>query len=115
MAIESRPIRRMSWRRRRANSSLVIAVRPSVQRRRGRRRRATGRRQLLEQELHSHPHELDQLRVGALVGLQILAGIDPGARDFGEVDRKSTRLNSSHLGISYAVFCLKKKKTSNAI
>src|SRR5262247_389721 len=29
-----------------------------------------------------------------------------GMRD----DRKSTRLNSSHLGISYAVFCLKKKK-----
>src|SRR5438045_9538895 len=28
-----------------------------------------------------------------------------------QVDRKSTRLNSSHLGISYAVFCLKKKKT----
>src|SRR5947199_5195922 len=27
-------------------------------------------------------------------------------------DRKSTRLNSSHLGISYAVFCLKKKKTN---
>src|SRR5205814_7517210 len=27
-------------------------------------------------------------------------------------DRKSTRLNSSHLGISYAVFCLKKKKYS---
>src|SRR5258705_2395514 len=27
------------------------------------------------------------------------------------LDRKSTRLNSSHLGISYAVFCLKKKKT----
>src|ERR1035438_10747379 len=26
-----------------------------------------------------------------------------------QVDRKSTRLNSSHLGISYAVFCLKKK------
>src|SRR5437899_4844142 len=29
------------------------------------------------------------------------------------VDRKSTRLNSSHLGISYAVFCLKKKKKEN--
>src|SRR2546426_6507561 len=29
----------------------------------------------------------------------------------GELDRKSTRLNSSHLVISYAVFCLKKKKT----
>src|SRR5207253_3641455 len=27
------------------------------------------------------------------------------------VDRKSTRLNSSHVAISYAVFCLKKKKT----
>src|SRR5262245_61151789 len=27
------------------------------------------------------------------------------------LDRKSTRLNSSHLGISYAVFCLKKKST----
>src|SRR2546426_9251382 len=29
-------------------------------------------------------------------------------------DRKSTRLNSSHLVISYAVFCLKKKKNKNA-
>src|SRR5262245_63306074 len=32
----------------------------------------------------------------------------PGSID--RSDRKSTRLNSSHLGISYAVFCLKKKK-----
>src|SRR5256885_7183805 len=32
----------------------------------------------------------------------------PGVR--GKRDRKSTRLNSSHLVISYAVFCLKKKK-----
>src|SRR5690606_40838212 len=30
-----------------------------------------------------------------------------------ESDRKSTRLNSSHVKISYAVFCLKKKKKSN--
>src|SRR2546426_9215430 len=30
------------------------------------------------------------------------------------VDRKSTRLNSSHLVISYAVFCLKKKKNHEA-
>src|SRR3712207_6918687 len=29
------------------------------------------------------------------------------------VDRKSTRLNSSHANISYAVFCLKKKKKEN--
>src|SRR5436853_7935660 len=33
-----------------------------------------------------------------------------GRRRAGKRDRKSTRLNSSHLGISYAVFCLKKKK-----
>src|SRR2546426_5995794 len=32
-----------------------------------------------------------------------------------ELDRKSTRLNSSHLVISYAVFCLKKKKKINKI
>src|SRR5205814_3836755 len=32
-----------------------------------------------------------------------------------EVDRKSTRLNSSHLGISYAVFCLKKKKKNRTL
>src|SRR5437868_12898026 len=30
-------------------------------------------------------------------------------------DRKSTRLNSSHVSISYAVFCLKKKKTNTAV
>src|SRR3712207_7486974 len=34
-----------------------------------------------------------------------------GPEDFG--DRKSTRLNSSHANISYAVFCLKKKKKCN--
>src|SRR2546430_10244669 len=48
-----------------------------------------------------------------------VAGLDehPGVLDIGlqkrrpEVDRKSTRLNSSHSQISYAVFCLKKKKS----
>src|SRR5262245_46437016 len=35
------------------------------------------------------------------------------ARARPEQDRKSTRLNSSHLGISYAVFCLKKKKRTH--
>src|SRR5258708_24191547 len=34
----------------------------------------------------------------------------PGGETFQERDRKSTRLNSSHQIISYAVFCLKKKK-----
>ena len=32
---------------------------------------------------------------------------------WGTLDRKSTRLNSSHVSISYAVFCLKKKKNKN--
>src|SRR2546426_5672322 len=36
----------------------------------------------------------------------------PLFRTVGIEDRKSTRLNSSHLVISYAVFCLKKKKTN---
>src|SRR5690242_21420103 len=31
------------------------------------------------------------------------------------LDRKSTRLNSSHMSISYAVFCLKKKKKQNTV
>src|SRR5207249_6490275 len=34
-------------------------------------------------------------------------------RGDGQADRKSTRLNSSHVSISYAVFCLKKKKKKN--
>src|SRR5699024_12315693 len=37
----------------------------------------------------------------------------PGARQRPE-DRKSTRLNSSHVSISYAVFCLKKKREEDA-
>src|SRR5258705_7130745 len=37
-------------------------------------------------------------------------GRSPRSSADADGDRKSTRLNSSHLGISYAVFCLKKKK-----
>src|SRR5688572_32742070 len=36
---------------------------------------------------------------------------EPVFKAIKEIDRKSTRLNSSHSQISYAVFCLKKKKT----
>src|SRR5690606_42153038 len=39
------------------------------------------------------------------------AGGTPGSTGHGTGDRKSTRLNSSHVKISYAVFCLKKKKS----
>src|SRR3712207_7370609 len=42
-----------------------------------------------------------------LVDLAVPRDVDPAVH---ELDRKSTRLNSSHANISYAVFCLKKKK-----
>src|SRR3712207_9127269 len=38
----------------------------------------------------------------------------PVPRPLASQDRKSTRLNSSHANISYAVFCLKKKKNHNS-
>src|SRR5207248_10199674 len=43
----------------------------------------------------------------------VLQGLEVETRDLKELDRKSTRLNSSHRTISYAVFCLKKKKKKN--
>src|SRR3712207_7093148 len=48
-------------------------------------------------------------------GVWIYSGVmapDPQHPEGFNRDRKSTRLNSSHANISYAVFCLKKKKTS---
>src|SRR3712207_8669076 len=78
-----------------------------------------------------HGHELLQAavdapggEVGALVGLGVLAqrgrsrargGLRrrvEALHDHRRRDRKSTRLNSSHANISYAVFCLKKKKNN---
>src|SRR5438067_10539427 len=50
---------------------------------------------------------------GALVTaalFQRVVEIGPAGPKRGQRDRKSTRLNSSHVSISYAVFCLKKKK-----
>src|SRR5699024_11812693 len=48
------------------------------------------------------------------IGLNLVMGLltdnlSPAAEAMVEKDRKSTRLNSSHVSISYAVFCLKKK------
>src|SRR2546426_7881081 len=45
-----------------------------------------------------------------LLELERAGGAEPVAESPERRDRKSTRLNSSHLVISYAVFCLKKKK-----
>src|SRR2546427_5760813 len=80
---------------------------------------------------HGHPavghrgrpgHEVQPRAVGQPVRAHHLAGAlfahhhradaGPGHAD-ALLDRKSTRLNSSHSQISYAVFCLKKKKTKN--
>src|SRR3989454_8810246 len=49
----------------------------------------------------------DNLYIHGSAASRMLRNMDEG------VDRKSTRLNSSHLVISYAVFCLKKKKRNN--
>src|SRR3712207_7014893 len=47
-----------------------------------------------------------------VTSMQIVAGaFQPGGTDKAKEDRKSTRLNSSHANISYAVFCLKKKNS----
>src|SRR2546427_6870373 len=45
-----------------------------------------------------------------LLPIRLLARHPPDPPDLSAEDRKSTRLNSSHSQISYAVFCLKKKK-----
>src|SRR2546430_7587821 len=63
----------------------------------------------------SHSPKLPDLDGPAVLEMRVVTG----PRDrlvvvgrFDQIDRKSTRLNSSHSQISYAVFCLKKKKTN---
>src|SRR5256885_7174976 len=45
---------------------------------------------------------------------EVTVTVGPASADGDRQDRKSTRLNSSHLVISYAVFCLKKKNKNSA-
>src|SRR5688572_31590407 len=52
------------------------------------------------------PHRPVALIRGVILNTRYIVGIDLGTTNS---DRKSTRLNSSHSQISYAVFCLKKK------
>src|SRR5690625_5745542 len=56
-----------------------------------------------------HLTAIGTLKIIGAIGLVLppLAGLPPV---LSPLDRKSTRLNSSHVAISYAVFCLKKKK-----
>src|SRR3712207_8123880 len=53
------------------------------------------------------------LRAEQLLGTGWMDAVHPDDLDDLIEDRKSTRLNSSHANISYAVFCLKKKKTTS--
>src|SRR2546426_6090258 len=64
--------------------------------------RAAELRRILERANHAY-YVLDKPEMSD-------AEYDRLFRELLELDRKSTRLNSSHLVISYAVFCLKKKK-----
>src|SRR5690554_7284185 len=63
----------------------------------------------LSEQLFAREHHLRKNAIGALVNIFVttvrLEEVLPAAQE----DRKSTRLNSSHVRISYAVFCLKKK------
>src|SRR2546429_4892441 len=63
-------------------------------------------------ELPRDVHREDPLVAGQLLvgGQEVARRRLRGRRGLGRGDRKSTRLNSSHGYISYAVFCLKKKK-----
>src|SRR5207253_9670143 len=67
-----------------------------------------GRRRLHLVKKSTHPEcATEEERVHERRALARGADDEPG-----DGDRKSTRLNSSHVAISYAVFCLKKKNTS---
>src|SRR5262245_64144108 len=55
-------------------------------------------------------HDALPISVPRQSDFRTIGGRDETTYGRGRGDRKSTRLNSSHLGISYAVFCLKKKK-----
>src|SRR3712207_7370413 len=55
-----------------------------------------------------HGRHVDVLAVDEGLGVGLVGADDRGLAHGKELDRKSTRLNSSHANISYAVFCLKK-------
>src|SRR3712207_8303022 len=59
-------------------------------------------------------HEVESpVRERRVLDVDDLAAVDADADVVADgADRKSTRLNSSHANISYAVFCLKKKRTA---
>src|SRR5471030_1833211 len=59
-------------------------------------------------EAKAVPHALAERAKTTPLKITLMTGASLGNDLDKQLDRKSTRLNSSHLGISYAVFCLKK-------
>src|SRR5256885_12968104 len=64
-------------------------------------------------ELSFTPHAELRMEQRGVTELDVRAMLERATLRAQRRDRKSTRLNSSHLVISYAVFCLKKKKKSS--
>src|SRR5690606_40521465 len=95
-SLHSFPTRRSSDLRR-AVSNLLTELRPAV----------LGREATDQAGLDAAMTELD--------GTENLGRIGANAVLALSLDRKSTRLNSSHVKISYAVFCLKKKTTQQRV
>src|SRR5256885_11856993 len=62
------------------------------------------------QRRDAHATRLQQRHPGAIGAQPRPAAAAQGEQGGGGLDRKSTRLNSSHLVISYAVFCLRKNR-----
>src|SRR5690606_39887364 len=75
------------------------------------------------QAINGHPlylavfHQGNKIRVAHLLGRSLRIKVVENGQQHcrNNEDRKSTRLNSSHVKISYAVFCLKKKKIKYTI
>src|SRR5437773_9773024 len=66
-------------------------------------------------EMNGNGHQQPAEPVVRIEGLARRFGSKVALDGVNLTDRKSTRLNSSHITISYAVFCLKKKKTKEIV
>src|SRR5690625_4131679 len=97
------------FRNQRARAQLHVAGKTREHNERTGARAAT--RCVLEIEVPSNEFTLAiPLHLADQKLLSVVRGVALSAKSSREEDRKSTRLNSSHVAISYAVFCLKKKK-----
>src|SRR5438874_9258592 len=104
----------MPW----SGASTGIGYVRSKERQRNAARNATRRRQVRDSTIsatddqnHRGPCSAATSRRSPTTAAALLRSANSGEQLL-PLDRKSTRLNSSHVEISYAVFCLKKKKTT---